>query len=533
MSILLFITLTLILMSLSGYLLFPKLDLPAWKGAVPVLRWMEISEKVGRSRWFGIMSAIPILNIFIITGLSAALVRSFGKLSLADTTVAVLYNPIAFYLLSKDASASFKEPVITKEREYLDQLKAAKEESNEKRFDRLIKANPYKKGILREWFESIVFAVFAAAFIRMFFIEAYVIPTPSMEGTLLVGDFLFVSKMSYGIRTPQTIAMIPLLHNRIPFLHKESYLSKPSLPYYRLPPRSLPQRNDPFVFNWPVGDSVYITGTRSYTLSQVERAKESYLQHDPELNDLVNNQKYVVRPLDKKDHYIKRCVGIAGDSLQVIEGKLYINGQLGEQPPHVQLRYRVSGDVSSINPKRWEEWGIEKEDIWQSEMGSGFVLDETQVAHLKGAAPNIQVTQVIFGSDPVNLFPHDPVHFPNWSVDNYGPIWIPKAGSTIQLSKENIALYQRIIAVYEGNTIETTGETFKINGEDTRSYTFKQNYYWAMGDNRHNSEDSRSWGFVPFDHVMGKPALIWLSTKNASIRNGIRWNRLFTPAGNL
>ncbi len=533
MAILIFITLTLILMSIGGYLLFPKLDLPAWKGAIPVLRWVEIAKRVGRSPLYGWLSAIPLLNLFIITGLSSALVRSFGKLSLKDTAIAVLYNPIAFYKLATDNSASFKEPAITKEKEYQNQIIQAKKEGHSTKAERLATNNPYKKSAPREWFESIVFAVFAAAFIRMFFIEAYVIPTPSMEGTLLVGDFLFVSKMSYGIRTPQTVAMVPLLHNRVPFLNTESYFKSPSLPYFRLPPRRLPERNDPFVFNWPVGDSVYITNQRSYTKFQVESARDEYLTQDGQLQELVAKEKYVVRPPDKKDHYIKRCVAIAGDTLQIIDGVVHINSAKGVQPPHIQHKYRVIGDMNSINPKKWEEWGIEKTDFWQDLGGSGFFMDAQQAAKIKEAAPNAQINQIIYMPDSKRLFPHDPENFRDWSVDNYGPIWIPKEGATVTLTPENIALYTRIISVYEGNKLEINGATFKINDVVTDQYTFKQNYYWAMGDNRHNSEDSRMWGFVPFDHVMGKPALIWLSTKQASFRKGIRWNRLFTPAGNL
>lgn len=527
MTILLFLILAIILTSVSLYLLFPKLDIPAWKGAVPVLNYMEIAEKVGRSRWYGLLTLLPIVNIFIVTGLSVALVRSFGKLSLKDAALAVIYAPISFFLLSKDDAAVYQGPVLEQEANYLQKITDARKGKQERTLKKLIKNNPYHKSVGREWFESIIFAVFAAAFIRMFLIEAYVIPTPSMEGSLLVGDYLFVSKASYGIRTPQTIAMIPLLHNRIPIIGSESYLKKPSLPYFRFKALSNIDRDNPIVFNWPVGDSVYITSKRSYSVSQVAREPE-HISGDPELRQLVQKKAFKVRPMDKKDHYVKRAVAVAGDTLQIIDTKIYIDGQLMEQPEHVQFLYQVAGDFNAINSVKRKEWGLTRDRAYGNPNAPLFFLSDQQVENIRKASPNLVIQKRQNSPNAVKLFPHDPKNFPGWSVDNFGPIWIPKKGAKVNLSSSNIALYKKIIRDYEHNDLQIKGDQITINGQVSTSYTFQQDYFWAMGDNRHNSEDSRMWGFVPHDHMVGKPLVIWFSSKN-----GIRWNRIFKSASKI
>lgn len=523
-TILLFLIVAIVLTSVSLYMLFPKLDLPAWKGAVPVLNYMEIAEKVGRSKWYGALSAVPILNIFIVTGLSVALIRSFDKFSLGDAAKAVIYAPLSFFQLAKDEKAQFVGPIISRESDYQKQIIDARKSKQDRKLNKLMKNNPYRKSVAREWFESIVFAVFAAAFIRMFFIEAYVIPTPSMEGSLLVGDYLFVSKASYGIRTPQTVAMIPLLHNRIPVIGSESYLKKPSLPYYRFPALSNIDRNNPIVFNWPVGDSVYITKLRSYSVSQIQR-EPRYLQQDPELKQLVDKKAYKVRPMDKKDHYVKRAVAVAGDTLEIRDTKIYINGTLEPQSNTVQFLYQIAGDLNSINPKKREEWGLTRDN---GDGRSVFYLSDEVAESIKANNSNLVVQRRSNSSDPTKMFPHDPTIVDGWTVDDFGPIYIPKKGATTQLSISNIALYKKLIRDYEHNKLEIKGDQIFINDELATSYTFKQDYFWAMGDNRHNSEDSRMWGFVPHDHMVGKPLVIWFSSKN-----GIRWNRIFKSASDI
>lgn len=512
--------------------MFPKLDLPAWRGFVPVLRWMDISEKVGRKRWYGLLSILPIVNLFIITGCAVALARSFNRFSFTDAALGVIYAPVLFFSMSRRKEDKYEGAILKRETDYLLQIKEAKDARHDKKYQKLVQTNPYRKSAVREWVESIVFAVFAAAFIRMFLIEAYVIPTPSMEGSLLVGDFLFVSKTSYGIRTPQTVAMVPLLHNRVPFLNTESYFKQPSLPYFRFGSGSEPKRNEPFVFNWPVGDSVYITSRRSYTVSQIAREPEA-VTSDIELAKKIDEKDYVVRPNDKKDHYIKRCVAVAGDSLQIIDGQLYINGAPADNPEHLQFQYILAGTIDGINPKKLDEWGVDQGDFWSIGQTKGYFLDQDQYRKITEASPYAQLIRVPNQGGGDRLFPHDAAQFGQWTVDNYGPIWIPKKGTSTALNLQNLPFYRRIIDVYENNDLEVRDGRILINGEESDSYTFKQNYYWAMGDNRHNSEDSRMWGYVPFDHVVGRPKLIWFSTKNGSMSNGIRWNRIFKAAGNL
>ena len=500
------------------------MELPAWKGLVPVLNYMEISEKVGRSKWYGLLTLIPIVNFFIITGLAVALVRSFGWHSLKEAAIAVIYAPISYFRLAK-GDEQYEGPILAKEADYQKQISEARKSKQERKVKKLLEKDPFKKSIAREWFESIVFAVFAAAFIRMFFIEAYVIPTPSMEGSLLVGDYLFVSKMSYGIRTPQTVAMVPLLHNRIPVVGTESYLKKPSLPYNRFFTIDQIDRNNPIVFNWPVGDSVFITSKRSYTAAQVRRGSPGIFTQDRELKKQVDGNDMRVRPMDKKDHYVKRAVAVPGDSLEIRNGQIYVNGDISPDPEYVQFIYRVYGNIGSINPKRLAQWGINEDSYYQPGNRNLMYLNQSQVDQITGADPNIRLERVIQQSEGNHLFPHDDKNFKGWSIDNYGPIWIPEKGTTVSLSMDNIALYKRIIRDYEHNDLTIENGNILINGESASSYTFQQDYYWAMGDNRHNSEDSRSWGFVPFDHMVGKPLVIWFSKKN-----GIRWNRIFKSA---
>ncbi|NJN32996.1 MAG: S26 family signal peptidase [Saprospiraceae bacterium] len=410
---------------------------------------------------------------------------------------------------------------MPKEQDYLKQLREAHAKKDARTLKTLEKS-PYKKGMFREWIEAIVFAVFAAAFIRMFLIEAYVIPTSSMEGSLLVGDYLFVSKAHYGIRTPMTVVQVPLLHNQVPVLGSESYITKPNLPYYRLAAIEPVQRNKPFVFNWPIGDSVYITPNRSWNIEQIRQMSPPQLRQ-AQIPYPFDESNLVIRPLDKKDHYIKRCVAIAGDKFEVRDRQIYINDQPAIVPKKVQFLYTVSGN-GNLNTEEMIDWGVNVEEGFQSSNNTYvFALTNENIERIKTKGFNVTVYPR--NENSPDIFPQDTAHF-KWSVDNFGPLVIPAAGATVQLSPENIALYRRIITVYESNSLEQRNGEFFINGSKTNSYTFKQNYYWAMGDNRHNSEDSRFWGFVPHDHIVGRPLLVWMSTG----KNGIRWNRIFTSA---
>lgn len=527
MSILIFLIVSYILLSISLYLLFPKAGIDANKGLIPGVNFMEWCELIGRPKWWALLLLVPIVNLFIFAGMAVDMARSFGKFDFGSAALAVIYAPALFFKLSKDDTATYEGPVLTAEKEFNERLALAKKTNDKLTFNKLSQNNPYQKGGFREWIESIVFAVFAAAFIRMFLIEAFVIPTSSMEGSLNVGDFLFVSKVHYGVRTPSTVAMIPLLHNVIPGIGTESYLKKPNLPYYRLPALQDVQRNKPLVFNWPAGDSVYVTPSRSYSVDQVKR-EPGYLKADKALAQMVKRKDYKVRPFDKTDFYIKRCVGIPGDSISVRNRVIYINGEAQPQPKKVQFNHFF--DYKKIGMNSLDRMGIENDDaIQDANTGQiGFAIDKDQIASLKskGASPKVQG----HAKQPIKLFPHDKKNFPNNSLDNFGPYWIPKAGTTTKLNDKNIALYKRIIRVYEDNDLQIKSDGIYINGHKTDQYTFKYDYYWAMGDNRHNSEDSRYWGYVPSTHVVGKPLVVWFSTKNGNIGNGINWDRIFMSA---
>lgn len=528
MSVLIFLLVSYIFLSISLYLLFPKAGVPAVKGLIPGVNFVEWCKLIGRKPIYALLLLIPIVNIFIFCGMAVDLVRSFKLYKYKHTAAAVVYAPAMFTWMAKNDEVQYDGPTIPKEKAYAAAITNAIKEDNQYELKKLQENNPYKKSVGREWAESIFFAVFAAAFIRMFLIEAYVIPTPSMEGSLNVGDYLFVSKAHYGIRPPMTIAMVPLLHNRIPFLNTESYLKKPSLDYYRFPGLTSVKRNDPFVFNWPAGDSVYITKQRSYSVEQVERAKGK-IPSDPEVAKLYRKKDFIARPMDKTDFYIKRAVGLPGDEIKIVNRQLYINGEPAENPRHLQYEYEVL-IPTGVNTSKLEDWGIDEGD-WYYRFTPGnknlAYLDAEQVEKLNSLGDNVQIKLAEHRSG--GLFPHTQ-ESNRWSVDNYGPITIPAKGQTVNLTLDNLPLYRRVIGTYEHNDLRIKDGQIYINDEPSDQYTFKQDYYWAMGDNRHRSEDSRSWGFVPEDHIVGKPLFIWFSTKEGNLFNGINWDRIFKSA---
>lgn len=511
--------------------MFKKTEVNPIKAFIPGVNFVEWCKLIGRKPIYALWLLFPIVNIFIFCGMAVDMVRSFGKLSLPYSALAVIYAPAAFFLLAFSESDKYVGQTLKLEKDYAQQLLDAKESNDDYKFKKLSENNPYKKSTGREWFESIVFAVFAAAFIRMFLIEAYIIPTPSMEGSLLVGDFLFVSKASYGIRTPQTIAMLPLLHNTIPGLGTESYLKSPSLPYYRLPKLGDVELHDPIVFNWPAGDSIYLTSMRSWSAYQATIQRN--LQNDPELSRMVKTNQLRVRPVDKKDHYIKRCVGLPGDSLQIIDSQIFLNGKAIQNPEHMQLNYSFDVPLTTFNFNLLEKYGISKADLTGTMNGPALALDSEQIKIVREQFPNVNFKKVEYPARPLALFPNDPKNFPDWNIDNYGPIYIPKKGESVVITPNNISLYKRIIGTYEGHDLSIKNGRVLIDGKPSTSYTFEMDYYWAMGDNRHNSEDSRFWGFVPFDHIVGKPIFIWMSLKEGSLAKGIRWNRLFSGANKM
>ncbi len=384
-----------------------------------------------------------------------------------------------------------------------------------------------KKSALVEWTDALVFAIVAATFIRIFFFEAYTIPTSSMEKTLRVGDYLFVSKIHYGPRVPQTPISFPLVHNVMPIFGGESYSQIISNDYRRLKGLSKVERDDIVVFGFPHGDTILKAAPMDdyYTHVRINGRAYTEKMYGP----------IVVRPNDKKDNYVKRCVAIAGDTLSVVNGKVIVNGVPQKDIEGIQNTYTVYTNGTTINPKVMQKLDINPDDYYYDSSLPGYpALPLTQEAYKQVVAmvnvvevrQNIDVYPPEYPDSPIMLFPFSENY--KWTRDNYGPIWIPKAGATTEINANNYHLYQRIITAYEGNSFEVKDGKIYINGQQSNTYTFKQDYYFMMGDNRHNSLDSRYWGFVPEDHIVGTPAIIWFSTdKNKSFPSNIRWNRLF------
>ncbi len=522
MTVLIFLLVSYILLSISLYFLFPKAGVDAVKGLIPGVNFVEWCKIIGRKPIHALWLLFPIVNIFVYAGMCVDMMYSFGKKDFLDSFLAVVYAPFAFYKLAKDDKEKYKVAAFQDAKDYKLKLEEAEKSGDKYALKKLQKNNPYEKSVGREWGEAVIFAVFAAAFIRMFLIEAYKIPTGSMEGSLLIGDFLFVSKAHYGIRTPETIAMIPLLHNRIPIIDRESYLEVPSIPSVRLPALESIAHNKPIVFNYPEGDSVYVIPGRTYSIHDTRRNASLKREIDK------RRIRLDTRPVDKRDHYIKRCIAMPGDSLQIKATQVYINGVAAENPTNLQFKYIMQANGVNVNMNKLIEWGISKQyDIETFQGQTILTLNQAEVDKVKSLDPKISLKKV--GNVAGNSFPHSEIS-KNWTVDDFGPIWIPKKGATTKLTSENIALYQRIIEIYEGNTFSRKGNSFIINGQETDSYTFKQDYYWGMGDNRHSSEDSRYWGYVPHDHIVGKPLFIWFSTKDGNMGNGINWSRIFSGA---
>lgn len=391
------------------------------------------------------------------------------------------------------------------------------------------KSSNGKSNTLLEWIDAVIFALVAATFIRMFFIEAYTIPTGSMEKTLLVGDYLFVSKVAYGPKIPETPVSFPLVHNVMPVTGGESYSEIIKNDYRRLKGFSSVKRDDIVVFGFPHGDTVLkaLPQDDYYQLVRMNNNNREYTQkmYGP----------VIVRPNDKKDNYVKRCVAIAGDTLSVVNGNVFVNGVPQKEYEGLQSTYTVYTNGSAINPKILKEIGLVPQEVYFDPSLPGYpdmTLTKGELAKVKDLAivaeirENIDVYPPDYPDSPLLLFP-----FTNnfeWTRDNYGPIWIPAKGATVNLTLENLPLYQRIISTYEKNRLEVKDGEIYINGEKSDTYTFKQDYYFMMGDNRHHSLDSRYWGFVPEDHIVGKPAMLWFSTdKYESFPSNIRWNRLF------
>jgi len=452
------------------YKMFEKAGEAGWKALVPIYNFYIMIVLCGRPTWWMALMFVPIVNFFVGVGINIDFVKSFGKWRMRDIAGAILLPWIFFPKWGFDNTTKYLGAALS-------------DEFQEKHKKHLTKSSA------REWTEAIIFAVVAATLIRSFFIEAYTIPTPSMERSLLVGDFLFVSKVNYGPRVPMTPIAFPFAHHTMPLINTKAYWDGLELPYYRLPGLSEVKKGDVVVFNYP-------------------------MEADAPLS----------RPVDKRENYIKRCQGAPGDTLSVVDAQVYVNGKAAPNPPGEQIDYNLQTNGTELNPKVLEDLGITYyEQNPNPTMNAEAAATLKGYSNIKTVKPLIQVKGI---ADP-QVFGGDANH--KWNADNYGPILIPKKGWTVKLDSLNIPIYQRAIEVYEHNTVKVDSKnSITINGVKTDSYTFKMNYYWMMGDNRHDSLDSRFWGFVPEDHIVGKALFIWMSwDDNGSFLSKIRWSRIF------
>lgn len=489
------------------YGMFQKAGITPWKALIPLYNtWCMVEKMELKKIWF-FLQLIPIAGQFITIWINIKFVEHFGRFGIGHHFLTVFFPFIYFPYLGF---------------------------SKDERYAGIAVVKNYKKGSIREWIDAAVFAIVAATLIRTFVFEAYTIPTPSMEKTLLVNDFLFVSKFAYGPRVPNTPLALPFMHHTIIGTNTKSYVEWIELPYDRWFAKPV-KRGDVVVFNFPVNDTLindYEHGSQ-VTYYQViqEQMMTNHISED-EARQRVNNQYgdvIITRPVDKRENFIKRCVGIAGDTLQIKNRVVYINNVAQPLPEEHEFNYWVT-TTSPLDPDQLNGVGIQdnmddrnKNQVYM--MGNNtYIISMTDNEKLQlKLFPNVKSIENM----PLSERDKSPVLFPfvasdNWTVDDYGPLWIPKKGATITLDPQNIARYKRCIATYEGNTFEEKNGQYFINGKPATTYTFKMDYYWMMGDNRHNSLDSRFWGFVPEDHVVGKASLIWFSYDN-----GIRWNRIF------
>jgi signal peptidase I len=404
-----------------------------------------------------------------------------------------------------------------------------------------------KNSLVVEWLDALIFAVIAVTIINIFLFQNYRIPTGSMEKSLRIGDHLFVSKVAYGPRLPNTPIAFPFTQHTIPVIKTRSWSNLITRPYKRLAGFGKVERFDPVVFNFPAGDTVALeqqaTAYEEIVRSQAAslRERDAYRGEEVRSEDSYNriaremvwsDYTIVYRPVDRRENYVKRCVGLPGDTIEIKGGILHVNGEAVPDNGTQQISYLVTTSGTRINPMAFARLDIAETDRnMMSESAYLLHMTKENAAAIERFA-NVNEVKINLrrpGAYGPHIFPHNPLY--PWNEDYYGPLWIPEKGATVALDSANIDIYKRIIDQYEDNDLRIEGSRIFINGEESSSYTFRMDYYWMMGDNRHNSADSRYWGFVPEDHIVGKPKFIWLSIdKEASGLKRIRFSRMFRAA---
>lgn len=469
----LFLLLVQIVHFLGTYRLYQRAGRKAWEAIVPVYNAIVLMKIINRPTWWVFLLFIPVVNLLMFPVIWVETARSFRHNSTKETWIAILSLGFYNFYLSYGTQSKYKE-------------NRSIEPASE----------------VGEWISSIVFAIVAATIVHTYFFQPFTIPTSSLEKSLLIGDYLIVSKIHYGARTPMTPIAAPMVHDTIPVAGIKSYSKTPQLPYFRFPGFENIERNDIVVFNWPA-DTV-----------------EQFFK---------TTNRRIRKPIDKKSNYVKRAVGIPGDVLEVRDGYVYIDGKKNELPDRAKLQFYYEVDTQgqqlSQNTVR-KRYGVREIRI------SGgkylFTMDDEHARMLeknpmvKSIKRKVSPKGTAFG----NIYPN---RKKGWNADQFGPITIPAKGMTVELNPDNIELYAKVIREYEGHELKTENNQAYIDGNLAETYTFDQDYYWMMGDNRQNSEDSRYWGFVPFDHVVGKPVFIFMSIdSNESGIDKIRWDRVFT-----
>nr|WP_294938141.1 signal peptidase I [uncultured Flavobacterium sp.] len=470
---------------LGTWKLYEKAGRKAWEAAIPVYNSIVLMKIIDRSPWWTLLLFIPIVNLIMFPVIWVETLRAFGKNTTMDTTLGVLTLGLYIYYIN------YAEDVT-----YIPNKNAVKKENT---------------------LSSLLFAIVVATLVHTYFMQPYVIPSSSLEKSLLIGDYLFVSKFHYGARTPMTTVAAPMVHDSIPFVGIKSYLKCPQLPYFRFPAMQKIEHNDIVVFNWP----------RDTLFNMYKPADKRY-----------------DKPIDKKTNYVKRCVGIPGDSLSIKDGVVFINGKELLLPERAKPQYTYKVAIDTKTPINFE-YLIKELNI--TDGGAQIAVDTIvfNAMTFEGAerlrnTPGIKsVIREIRKGPEDGIFPDfqdgKPSVTNNWSCDNFGPVYIPQEGKTVALDLKSLPYYKIIISEYEKNDLKVMGNDIYINGKKATSYTFKQNYYWMMGDNRHNSLDARYFGYTPEDHIVGKPVFIWMSLDQnipwSKAIDKIRWERLFTTVG--